>query len=938
MNSTKKSSSLPAAKSGQIQPENGGCILIVEDYKPQARQFARTLSKMGYTCLLAYDALQALDLIKTETIDLHIVDLRLPAPSPSGLEYITQLHTIRKDSAVIIITALEDDATIQQALKLDLYGYMIKPISDKQLSVCVNNAMLRIALERALKKQLDNTQALVVERTKELSIFKAFADQSGQGLIMGTLDNRIRYVNPAFKKMVGEPASTQITGKSIVNHYPAKLKTRIEQKILPEVLQAGNWSGELSCKKNDGCTFPTWENHFLIKDQSGAPLYFGDIISDISRLKQSQAETETQLMLLRTIIDTIPSPVYYQNREGKIVSVNKSYLEFKGFEQIDVVGKSVFDIMAPELAQVHDKVNRQLLKKLGFKTYETIAVRADGTQRNVIVYKASFPEADGQIGGLVSVMIDITESKRMTEALQASRASFKAIVQRSIEAILIVSHDGRILFANQGAELLFGRSADKLVGSEFGHPMSSETPVEIEILLPQGDLGVGEMRTEPTRWEDQSVLLVSIRDITDRVAAEEKLRQTIGQLKKANRTILEQQTSALEEERLKVLLQLAGATAHEFSQPLMILMGYIDMVAEDIGDSERVNSHLDEMREAGRRLSDVVQRIKTIRPEIPAGISGDGSVQEVDREVRILSIDDSVTDYQVLESIFSATDNFFIYRSGSLQSALERISHDVFDLILLDYALPDGTGLDFLNELARRNIQIPVIVITGQGDEVIASQIIQAGAYEYIPKLKISPNSLHRAIANTLEKAKLRQEVALAQQKISRMAVRDELTGLYNRRYFIEALERECARAIRSRVPLSLCILDLDHFKQVNDTYGHLQGDEVLKKFAGLLKKSSRDSDLVCRYGGEEFAIICSNASSSQVMNLYQRLKAELEKCVFECDGRQFHVTASAGVAQFDKKDINQREKLIAAADQYLYAAKQAGRNCASCSWVPIEE
>jgi two-component system, cell cycle response regulator len=289
-----------------------------------------------------------------------------------------------------------------------------------------------------------------------------------------------------------------------------------------------------------------------------------------------------------------------------------------------------------------------------------------------------------------------------------------------------------------------------------------------------------------------------------------------------------------------------------------------------------------------------------------------------------------------LESIFSTTDNFFLYRSGSLQSALERISHDVFDLILLDYALPDGTGLDFLNELARRNIQIPVIVITGQGDEVIASQIIQAGAYEYIPKLKISSNSLHRAIANTLEKAKLRQEVALAQQEISRMAVRDELTGLYNRRYFMEALERECARANRSGDPLSLCILDLDHFKLVNDTYGHLQGDEVLKKFAGLLTKSSRDSDLVCRYGGEEFAIICSHASSSQVMNLYQRLKAELEKCVFKCDGRLFHVTASAGVAQFDKKDINQQEKLIAAADQYLYAAKQAGRNCASCSLVPI--
>jgi PAS domain S-box-containing protein len=254
----------------------------------------------------------------------------------------------------------------------------------------VNNAILRVTLERALKKQLDNTQAVVVERTKELSIFKAFADQSGQGLVMGTLDNRIKYVNPAFKEMAGAPSSTQITRQSLINHYPEELKSRIEQEILPEVLQTGNWSGELSCKKPDGSTFPTWENYFVIKDQRGAPLYFGDIISDISRLKQSQAETNTQLTLLKTIIDTIPSPLYYQNREGKIVSVNKSYLEFKGFEQINVVGKSVFDIMAPEFAQVHDKINRQLLKKLGFKSYETIATRADGTQRNVVLPEIAY--------------------------------------------------------------------------------------------------------------------------------------------------------------------------------------------------------------------------------------------------------------------------------------------------------------------------------------------------------------------------------------------------------------------------------------------------------------------------------------------------------------------------------------------------------------------
>ncbi|MBU0992710.1 MAG: GGDEF domain-containing protein [Proteobacteria bacterium] len=162
---------------------------------------------------------------------------------------------------------------------------------------------------------------------------------------------------------------------------------------------------------------------------------------------------------------------------------------------------------------------------------------------------------------------------------------------------------------------------------------------------------------------------------------------------------------------------------------------------------------------------------------------------------------------------------------------------------------------------------------------------------------------------------------------MAQMATDDELTGLYNRRYFMEALERECERAKRFGNELILCILDLDHFKKVNDTYGHPTGDMVLKEFAGLLKSASRRNDIVCRYGGEEFTVICTGGTDIDVIKFYNRLQALLEKLVFNHNGKEFHMTASAGAAEFYKETLNHSEQLLKAADDALYAAKQAGRN-----------
>jgi len=216
---------------------------------------------------------------------------------------------------------------------------------------------------------------------------------------------------------------------------------------------------------------------------------------------------------------------------------------------------------------------------------------------------------------------------------------------------------------------------------------------------------------------------------------------------------------------------------------------------------------------------------------------------------------------------------------------LQVLKQNHFDLILLDYLLPDGNGLDFLRSIEKEGSEIPAVVITGQGDEMIAKQVIQAGAYDYLPKDRIGEKSLLRVLINTLEKARLKREIKNAQKKIAMMSIRDELTGLYNRRYFNEIVEKEVSRAMRYETDLVLCMIDLDYFKKINDTYGHLAGDMTLSEIAGMLKKCVRQSDLCCRYGGEE------------------------------------------GITAYQPELKQSSTELVEAADNALYQAKAQGRN-----------
>ena len=205
--------------------------------------------------------------------------------------------------------------------------------------------------------------------------------------------------------------------------------------------------------------------------------------------------------------------------------------------------------------------------------------------------------------------------------------------------------------------------------------------------------------------------------------------------------------------------------------------------------------------------------------------------------------------------------------------------------------------------------------------------------------LAIENTLLHeknRRSGEALEKAQDRLETKVkertrelmdANRRLSELSFTDGLTGLFNHRHFMRVLEAEYKRAIRYKRSLALLLLDVDHFKNVNDTYGHPCGDLVLKDLAALLKGCLRSADVAARYGGDEIAVILPETNRAKASEVAEKLRRQLEKSSFEWDGNSFSITCSIGVASVPETNIDGWNELLSSADKSLYRAKGKGRN-----------
>jgi len=304
---------------------------------------------------------------------------------------------------------------------------------------------------------------------------------------------------------------------------------------------------------------------------------------------------------------------------------------------------------------------------------------------------------------------------------------------------------------------------------------------------------------------------------------------------------------------------------------------------------------------------------------------------------KILVVDDSRMQLDWLSQVL-AREGYVVSGASGGKEAIRKVRTDPPDLVLLDMILPDMDGLEVLRIVkARPEDQfIPVIILSVKSDLDSKVTGLRIGADDFLAKPFAEAEILARCAA-MLRIKQLQERLHEVQRKLEEQSITDSLTGLKNRRFFDERLHEEFRRAQRYGDYLSLIMLDLDHFKKVNDRFGHPSGDAVLREASSLIRASIRDPDICARYGGEEFAVILPKTHMSGALAVAERIWRELDakEYVIPPNGpvvdaaatRTVRVTASLGIAFYPSKDITTGELLLRFADQALYQAKRAGRN-----------
>ena len=289
-------------------------------------------------------------------------------------------------------------------------------------------------------------------------------------------------------------------------------------------------------------------------------------------------------------------------------------------------------------------------------------------------------------------------------------------------------------------------------------------------------------------------------------------------------------------------------------------------------------------------------------------------------------------DNQVVRRLVSARLRAAGYRVAEASdgvAALAEFEREPVPVVVTDLNMPRLDGLGLLSALRRREEPPEVIVLTGTraSDVEAAVQALRLGAHDDISKTPASLDAVALAVERAEEKWRLREENARLLGDLHRLSLTDGLTGVGNRRAFDEALAQEIARARRLGCDLSLAILDLDHFKRVNDTMGHQAGDLVLVDFVGRVLSVARSSDRLFRYGGEEFALLLSDAGLSGALALARRIVEAVAREPLRSGHLAAVVTCSVGVAELSASDDTLGAELVERSDAALYTAKRAGRN-----------
>ncbi len=669
----------------------------------------------------------------------------------------------------------------------------------------------------------------------------------------------------------------------------------------------------------------------------------------------SAAALEARHAFLQTLIDAIPSPVFYKDRQGRYLGCNAAFLEFLGCDSDHLLGKSVFDLSPPDLAAKYHAMDAALFAAPGKQVYEAQVQNGSGERRYVVFYKATFNDPSGELGGLVGTILDITSRKRAEEQLQTSELRLNTLIAALPDAVFFKDGDGRWLVTNKPAQELFALDSNEWFGrtdAELGvrRPAFAEVHQAcinsdeaawaarsqrraIEVIPDAGgEAHYFEISKVPLFADDgsRSGLVIIGRDTTESRLHEEKLhiRDRAIDALPLGVTISDVRSKGTPTVYCSAGFErLTGySSAQVLGKNLRLLQGELT----DMAMLDQIRASVREERECLVELLAYRANGSVFWDEVRCSPVRD----ETGRMTHIVGIHTDISERRAVDEKLRLAATVF---DSSAEGVC--ITNPLGNIVSVNAAFERITGY-LAAEVLGKN---PRLLNSGRHSTTFYSEmwhsIKRNGSWqgeiwnrrksgEVYPELvTISEvRDEDKALKNYVAVFADITQIKDAQSQLEWLVHHDPLTSLPNRSLLDDRLTHAIGRARRAKSMVSILLLDLDGFKHVNDSLGHPAGDALLQAVGQRLKSLLGNENTVARMGGDEFAVVMEDVRHAGVMSdLAEQIIAVLAEPV-ELDGHSARISASLGIALYPQ-DGDDAVTLVRAADTAMYQSKQGGRN-----------
>jgi diguanylate cyclase (GGDEF)-like protein/PAS domain S-box-containing protein len=715
--------------------------------------------------------------------------------------------------------------------------------------------------------------------------YRAAFDHSPVGIMHTSVeDDRILRVNARLAEMLGYTES-ELLGMTTVDlrHPDGRSGNRRRNRNRALAGEVDTYSSERLFRRKDGS--PLWVNRTvsLARDAAGKPLYFIRIIMDASQRKRAEEEAARERALLRTIIDSLPDYIYVKDTAGRFQLGNEAWLKARGRTAEEVAGKTVYELFAPELAESLAAEDQAIVDSGTplLDVEQRVVVRArDGTlgeERWSSKTKVPMRDAEGNVTGIIGISRDITERTLLTRRREMEHSVTKVLAESAaVEDAMprLLRTICQAMGWAYGARWICIREG--IERAEYWADFEPEfDPADGELWLRQGMQG--SMVLLRRAWHHKEpTWIVDIE------------QHPTFRRRPSSRKFGLHSAFAFPIMAGGEVIGLMEFFGRESRKPDEILLRGAQAIGSQIGQFIQRKEAEQLLRRSEERYRDVFEA-----SPLPMWVWDD-------EKLVFLAVNEAaVSHYGYTREEFLRMSVRDIWAPGEQQSHYEE-------------SLRERSQAQILNLQRRHRTRDGRVIDV----EATARQFVQDG------------HAVWLTLINDITDRKR------AEERLLHLAHYDVLTGLPNRALFYDRLKQALAQARRNQWVTGVMFLDLDRFKNVNDTLGHAVGDQLLQRVSERLIRSVRTGDTVGRLGGDEFAIVLLNLTSAQDANLVaQKIMASFKE-PFRLAGVELYATASIGITLYPD-DSTDMETLVRNADAAMYRAKEVGRN--SCRFYTPE-